>query len=69
MKNNDSVKVVAALLAGAVAGTVLGLLFAPSKGTELRRKAVEGARELTDNLKKKLHNDIVKDGAKELTGN
>ncbi len=73
MKNSDSLKVVAALLAGAVAGTVLGLLFAPSKGTELRKKAFDGAKDLADNLKTRISNDPLfekgKEKIKELTGN
>jgi gas vesicle protein len=68
MKNSDSLKVVAALLAGAVAGTVLGLLFAPVKGADLRKKAVDGAKELADNLKKKMNNQDAKEHIKELTG-
>lgn len=65
MKNSDSLKLVAALLAGAVAGTVLGLLFAPAKGTDLRKKAVDGARELADNLKKKINHETAKENIKD----
>jgi len=51
MANNG--KVLLALLGGAAAGVALGLLFAPEKGTETRRKIAEGAKDLTDSLQDK----------------
>lgn len=67
-------KVLASVLAGAAAGAVLGILFAPDKGAETRRKLAERGADLTDNLKSKAseYADVLSDkydSAKEkLTG-
>lgn len=47
-------KVLASVLAGAAAGAVLGILFAPDKGTETRRKLGEKGSELADSVKGKV---------------
>lgn len=49
----DSGKVVAALLAGLAAGAVLGVLFAPEKGTETREKINESLADLGEALKER----------------
>ncbi|MCX6224376.1 MAG: YtxH domain-containing protein [Bacteroidia bacterium] len=51
-------------LAGLAIGTVLGILFAPAKGSETRRKISDKGNEFTESLKKKF-DEIVDD----LTGN
>lgn len=48
MENNT--KVVLALLAGAAAGMALGVLLAPEKGSESRRKMSETAKKLADTV-------------------
>ncbi|MGZ3751404.1 MAG: YtxH domain-containing protein [Mucilaginibacter sp.] len=48
---NDNSKVVVALLAGLAAGAVLGILFAPEKGTETRDKLTESLKKLGDSIK------------------
>ncbi len=39
------------VLLGAAAGAVLGILFAPDKGSETRKKIAQKGRDLSDNLK------------------
>lgn len=53
--NSDS-KVLLGVLAGAATGAILGVLFAPEKGEETRRRLSEGSRELTSNLNERLRN-------------
>lgn len=48
-------KIIGALLIGAAAGAVLGLLFAPSKGSELRKKIKDNTGDLVDDLKDKFN--------------
>ncbi|NCI52067.1 YtxH domain-containing protein [Sediminibacterium roseum] len=48
---NNEKKIAVALLAGVAAGAILGVLFAPAKGSETRRKIAEEGEKLTDNLK------------------
>ena len=50
---NDSGKVVAALLAGLAAGAVLGVLFAPEKGTDTRDKLNDSLADLGDAIKER----------------
>jgi len=51
---SDNGKVLGALVLGAAAGAVLGLLFAPSKGSELRQKISDNAGDLIDELTDKI---------------
>ena len=46
-------KILIALGAGAVIGGVLGILFAPDKGTETRKKIADKGSRLTDAVKTK----------------
>ena len=56
-------RVMGALLVGAVIGGALGILFAPDKGVDTRRKIADRSGDLTDSLKEKLNDfiDEVKD--------
>jgi gas vesicle protein len=56
-------KILLGFIAGATVGAAIGILFAPDKGTETRRKISEQGNDLADNLKSKF-TDIV-DGVKE----
>jgi len=57
-KMNDNGKVVTALLAGLAAGAVLGLLFAPDKGSETRDKINESLADLGDAIKERAEEQL-----------
>jgi gas vesicle protein len=46
----SNTKLLLALLGGAAAGAALGVLFAPEKGSEMRRNITDTARRITDAL-------------------
>lgn len=64
---NTSGKILAAVAAGIAAGAVLGILFAPDKGTETRRKINEQGKKIADGIKTKFNkgkekfNDLKED--------
>jgi gas vesicle protein len=60
---SDNGKVLGALVLGAAAGAVLGLLFAPSKGSDLVDKIKNNAEDLIDDLTSK-----IKEGKEALAG-
>jgi len=51
-------KVLTAVMIGAAAGAIIGVLFAPDRGSETRRKISEKGNDFTDALKNKF-NDFV----------
>lgn len=53
-------KAVLAVLAGVVAGAALGVLFAPDKGTEVRKKIVKKGDDLANELSNKIHTRFEK---------
>ena len=53
MKSTNG-KVVLGVLGGVAAGALLGVLFAPDKGTKTRKKILDKGNEYIDDLKSKL---------------
>ena len=49
----SSGKVILGVLAGAAAGAILGLLFAPDKGSETRKKVYKKSEKYAEDLKHK----------------
>lgn len=54
----SSGKVVLGLLAGVAAGAIAGLLFAPSKGSDTRKKIAKKGKNYEKKLKKKFSENI-----------
>ena len=54
----DTGKVVLGALAGLATGAILGILFAPEKGTETRKKIANKGKDSLDDLKNK-YNDLI----------
>lgn len=49
-------KVLVGVLAGIAAGALLGILFAPDKGSETRKKIAKKSKDTVDELKQKFEN-------------
>ncbi len=58
MKNNNNL--VAAVIAGIAAGAVLGVLFAPDKGTETRKKIKDEGKKFAEGIKDRLQKEKEK---------
>jgi gas vesicle protein len=48
---NNTGKIVTAVAAGAATGAILGVLFAPDKGSETRRKITEQGKKISESVK------------------
>ena len=48
---NNTGKIISAIAVGVTAGVVLGILFAPDKGSETRKKIVDQKNKTTDGIK------------------
>ena len=68
-KQNDNGKLITGLLIGAAIGAALGLLFAPGKGSDTRKKVFEGAEDLADDLLKKFKHATGQDTSSGSNGN
>jgi gas vesicle protein len=49
MKNSE--KIIGALIIGGIIGAAAGVLFAPDKGSKTRKKIVDDAKDLADNVR------------------
>lgn len=67
-KQNNTAKIVGALLVGGLIGVGLGMLFAPDKGSETRKKMAQKGEDLSDTIKNKL-NDLIDELKKEVDKN
>jgi gas vesicle protein len=63
-KSNNTGKLIGALLMGAAIGGALGILFAPDKGSETRKKLLAKGEDLTDEMKEKF-NEFLEEIKKE----
>ena len=60
-------KILTAFTVGAAAGVVLGILFAPAKGSETRQKISDQGKKFSDSIKEKIQrakancNDLKED--------
>lgn len=60
MKNSiETGKIVLAMLVGMLAGTAIGVLFAPYKGSRTRNRLVRRAKILAKDLKKKKKEEVT----------
>ncbi|MFN4314111.1 MAG: YtxH domain-containing protein [Chitinophagaceae bacterium] len=50
---DNNAKIALAFAAGLLAGAVAGILFAPDKGSETRRKFAEKGKKMADDIKDK----------------
>ncbi len=60
--SNDTVKLIGAALLGAALGGIIGILFAPDKGSETRKNIASKGEDFTNAVKEKVL-DLL-DGAK-----
>ena len=61
----SSGKLITGILAGIATGALLGILFAPDKGEETRKKISKKGTDLTDSLKKR-YDDFSEDISQKL---
>lgn len=63
----NSGKLLLGVVAGLAAGALVGILFAPEKGTETRRKIAKKGENYVDEIKVKF-NELIDDLSKKMDG-
>lgn len=63
----SSGKLLLGVVVGAAAGALLGILFAPEKGAETRKKIAEKGEDVVDEIKGKF-NELLDDISKKMDG-
>ncbi|MDR0363854.1 MAG: YtxH domain-containing protein [Bacteroidales bacterium] len=72
----DSGKILLGFLSGAAVGVIVGMLYAPHKGSVTRRKIIKTAKDFKDNIEDKFKNlaekaeefvEEIKDVAKDIS--
>lgn len=56
---NSTGKLISALIVGALAGATLGILFAPKKGSKLRKNIVESKKSSAKHFRKKMKKEAA----------
>ena len=51
----NRIKLISLMMAGVLTGLVIGILFAPYKGSKTRKKIAEKSGELSDGIKNQFH--------------
>jgi gas vesicle protein len=52
--SNNTTKIIGALLLGAAVGVAVGILLAPDKGSETRKKMADGANDLANDAEEEI---------------
>jgi gas vesicle protein len=57
--SNGTGKLIGALVAGALAGAAIGILFAPAKGSKTRSNILGGAKDLANDFRDKIREEAA----------